>query len=89
MGTKEKTQKIIHAFSTKNKDAIAGYSTEELADAIDDLDWRNPGVQKTIKREIERRESNSEKKHQSNMRAIGYLVALAIALIAGLIIAKL
>lgn len=89
MPTTEKTQKIIHAFNTKDETAISGYSIQDLKDAIDDLDWRNKGDQKSIQREIDRREKNEDKKYQSHVRAIGIVVALAIALIVGIIIAQI
>ena len=80
MPTTEKTQQIIHAFNTKNTSEIANYSTEELKEAIVDLDWRNKGDQKAIQTEIDEREKTSNRKYQSNIRAVGYIVALGIAL---------
>jgi len=92
MPTTQKTQQILAAFQryTKTSDLskIEAYSIEELKGAIRDLDWRDPGIQDSIKDRIMALENKGDRKYKSVVRAVGYIVALAIAIIAVIIGAK-
>lgn len=81
MPTSQKTQQIAASFQKNSADEIASYSIEELEAALDDLEWRDEGIQRSIKRRIDQLKENASKKHQSIVRAIGYIVVLAVGII--------
>ena len=86
MPTSQKTQQILAAFQryakTSNLSEIEAYSIEELKGAVRDLDWRDTGIQDSIKDRIMALENKGDRKYRSIVRAVGYIVALAIAIIA-------
>ncbi|MCH9047728.1 MAG: hypothetical protein IH836_02095 [Proteobacteria bacterium] len=92
MPTSQKTQQLVASFQryakTGDVSEIIAYSVSELKSALRDLDWRDPGIQSAIKDRIETLESKSDKKCQSVVRAVGYVVALAIAIVAVIFGAK-
>ena len=89
MPTTETTRNIIHAFNTKNEEAISSFSTKKLKDAIVDLGSINEGDKKAIQFEIEERDKKDERKHQSLIRALSYILTLIIGVLAGYFGAKL
>ncbi len=88
MPTTETTQQIIHAFNTNNKAEISSFTTKQLEDTIVDLGSINKSDRTAIQFEIERRNKSEERQYNSYVRALGYIVALAIAFLAGYYFAK-
>lgn len=91
MPVSEETHKLIAAFQryVKNSDAseIQDYSLNELKKAERELGWRDKdsGFRLAIQDQIRSLERTSENKSQSRIRAVGYIVALAIAIIAAIV----
>lgn len=89
MPTTETTRQIIRAVNTKNEEAISKFSTKALKDAIVDLGSINEGDRREIQFEIDERDKKEERKHQSIIRALSYIVTLIIGILAGYFGAKL
>lgn len=92
MPTSQKTQQIVASFQryakTNDLSEIVACSVDELKSTIRDLDWRDQGIQAAINDRIRTLESKGEKNYQSIVRAIGYIIAFAIAIIAVIVGAK-
>ena len=88
MPTSQKTQQIAASFQRDSADEIASYTIKELEAALADLGWRDEGIQRSIKRRIDNLKENAARNSQSIARGIGYIVALAIAVIAVLLGAR-
>ena len=81
MPTSQKTQQIVASFQRNSAEEIGSYSIEDLEAALDDLEWRNEGIQRSINRRIDKLKTDSSKSYQSIVRAIGYVVVLAVGMI--------
>ena len=81
MPTSQKTQQIVASFQRNNAEEIGSYSIEDLEAALDDLEWRNEGIQRSINRRIDKLKTDSSKSYQSIVRAIGYVVVLTVGMI--------
>ncbi len=81
MPTSQKTQQIVASFQRNRTEEIGPYSIEDLEAALDDLEWRDEGIQRSINRRIDKLTTDSSKSYQSIVRAIGYIVALAVGII--------
>ncbi len=81
MPTSQKTQQIVASFQRNSAEEIGSYSIEDLEAALDDLEWRDEGIQRSINRRIDKLTTDSSKSYQSIVRAIGYIVALAVGII--------
>ncbi len=81
MPTSQKTQQIVASFQRNRTEEIGSYSIEDLEAALDDLEWRDEGIQRSINRRIDKLTTDSSKSYQSIVRAIGYIVALAVGII--------
>ena len=88
MPVSEETHKLIAAFQryikSNDPSEVVDYSIDELKKADRELGWRDKdsGFRKAIQDRITSLERNEENRKQSNIRAVGYIVALAIAIIA-------
>ena len=81
MPTSQKIQQIVASFQRNSAKEIDSYSIEDLEAALDDLEWRDEGIQRSINRRIDKLKTDSSKTYQSIVRAIGYVVALAVGII--------
>jgi len=81
MPTSQKIQQIVASFQRNSAKEIDSYSIEDLEAALDDLEWRDEGIQRSINRRIDKLKTDSSKSYQSIVRAIGYVVALAVGII--------
>ncbi len=95
MAVSEETHKLIAAFQryikTSDNAEIDKYSISELKKADRELGWRgtDSGFRFAIKDQIKSIEQADENKKQSHIRTVGYVIALAIALIATIVGLKL
>ena len=81
MPTSQKTQQIVASFQRNSAKEIDSYSIEDLEAALDNLEWRDEGIQRSINRRIDKLKTDSSKSYQSIVRGIGYVVALAVGII--------
>ena len=84
MPTSEKTRKILADFSSSDEENHSKWSLAEIKEALADLEWRDEGAGFKVRmvQRAEALEKAEDRKHTSNRSALGYIVALAIALIA-------
>jgi hypothetical protein len=85
--TTEKTRKILTDFSSNDEEKHSKWSLSEIKEALADLGWRDEGASFKVRmmQRVEDLEKTKEREYSSKRSAMGYVVALAIALIAAFI----